>query len=860
MISKRFRYSAIVTAAMLVLLLQPQPSTAQALDFEAHPLRPADTSSPRDTLRSFLQNVNAAIFAGEQENFDEVQRARGRALQTLDFGGLPNPHSYEERTRRLIYLKEILDRIPLPPLEEVPGAAEVADETVSKWAIPDTQIAIARVADGERAGEYLFSAKTVARLHRYYRQSAHLPYKPGAAVGLLEDYLAYGLSEGTIASRIRSRLKSIDASSPRALLQQFLASVNAAYALMMEADAALSTDPPTITRAQALEIERKAGLLIERAVGTLDLSEVPEALRQDVGLETALMLKEVLDRVPLPPIESIPGARGIEAQRASGKGPIRWLFPNTDIEIAELTQGPQAGEFRFSEGTVHLAADNYDKVHDLPYRSDEGLGTGTRFSADYDSPQVSTGLYQYYISTPGYLVPGTSWLGPWLTRLPDGLTALQFGQTGWQWIGMALGVLAAAVAVYVVQAVGRLVTNRMVSPKAEWIKLLVPIMNAVIVIQLVDFIDSDLNTTGSVYATVLAVGTALVYLLAAAAAYRLSVAIAESIVASPRIVDQGVDASLVRLGARAAGFVISVYIVISGFRQLGADVVPLLAGLGVGGLAVALAVRPTLENMIGGVILYADRPIQVGDYCSFGDQSGTVEGIGLRSTRIRALDRTVITVPNAVFADMQLTNWARCDTMLITTVVRLRYETTPEQLRQVLAKMRQLCLAHPKIETDTLRVRFTDFGASSLDVTVRVYALTSEWNEYYAIREDLYLRFAEIIAASGTSIAVPSRTLYVGRDSGLDPDKVEAAEREVEAWRNADQLPFPRTPEPLAARITDSLDYPPRGSPEAVGKTGAIESEERLGGSEGPESQSEERLAGGEEEEHETDDASHRDR
>ena len=88
----------------------------------------------------------------------------------------------------------------------------------------------------------------------------------------------------------------------------------------------------------------------------------------------------------------------------------------------------------------------------------------------------------------------------------------------------------------------------------------------------------------------------------------------------------------------------------------------MLAGLGIGGLAVALAVRPTLENMISGVILYTDRPVDVGDFCTYGEDMGTVERIGLRSTRIRGLDRTVTTVPNSVLADMQLTNWARCDT------------------------------------------------------------------------------------------------------------------------------------------------------------------------------------------------------
>lgn len=823
MISERIRHLVVVAAAVFVSPLLSPTNTVLATDFEAHPLRPPDTSSPRDTLSGFLSDMEAMHLTHVTGNSDKGLVVRRRLVQMVDFSETANSHLWREQSTRLAYLKEILDRIPLPPLEQIPGDREVADGKISSWTIPDTRISIVRVDDGERAGEYLFSAASVAKLDRYYRQSKHLPYKPGASVGFLKGLKAFWTSEGTIDGRVRSQLKPIDDSNPREVMQQFLASVNGANALIMEADAALRAAPPAMTRAQALESERRATTLIGRAVQMLDLSEVPDSLRKKVGVETALRLKEVLDRSPLPPIESIPGLRQVEAIRTAGgsTGPIRWVFPQTEIEIAELTEGPEAGQFRFSARTVARARDFYSKVRDLPYRGDqEGMVAAmeVRFAEYYASPEVSRGLYEYYISTPGYLIPGASRLGPLLTDLPAWLTRLYLGQTVWQWIGIALAVLAAVLAFALVYATGRLVTRHMSSPKVEWIKLAIPLVNAVVVVRLAEFVDSDLNVTGSVVATVVVVSTGVVLLFIAGAAFRLCVAIGETIVASPRIAAEGFDANLLRLGARAVGFVVGVYILVVGVQRLGADVVPLLAGLGIGGLAVALAVRPTLENMISGIILYTDRPVNVGDFCTYGEQMGTVERIGLRSTRIRGLDRTVTTVPNSALADMQLTNWAPCDAMLITTVIGLRYDTTPEQLRHVLARMRQVCFAHPKIDTQSLRVRFTDFGASSLDVTVRVYALANEWSERYAIREDLYLRFMEVIEESGTSVAIPSRTLYLGRDSGLDPERIEAAERDVAAWREADELPFPYTPEPLAARITDTLDYPPRGSPEAIGE------------------------------------------
>ena len=127
-----------------------------------------------------------------------------------------------------------------------------------------------------------------------------------------------------------------------------------------------------------------------------------------------------------------------------------------------------------------------------------------------------------------------------------------------------------------------------------------------------------------------------------------------------------------------------------------------------------------------------------------------------------------------------------------------------------------------------MRVRFSGFGTSALEISVRVFALTNDWNEYHAIREDLYLRFAEVIEQSGTSITFPSTTMYLGRDAGLDPDKVEESERKVNAWRKAGGLPFPRMPRSRADQITDTLDYPPEGSPEAEHKATVEQPEELL--------------------------------
>ena len=158
--------------------------------------------------------------------------------------------------------------------------------------------------------------------------------------------------------------------------------------------------------------------------------------------------------------------------------------------------------------------------------------------------------------------------------------------------------------------------------------------------------------------------------------------IGERIAASSRLERASIDASLIRVAARVAGIAAAIAIIFIGATEIGLPIYGVIAGLGVGGLALGLAARPTLENLIGGFILYADRPVRVGDFCKFGDEFGTVEEIGLRSTRIRAIDRTLITIPNAEFSNMELINFTRRDQTLLDTTIGLRYETTAAQMHR----------------------------------------------------------------------------------------------------------------------------------------------------------------------------------
>jgi MscS family membrane protein len=190
-------------------------------------------------------------------------------------------------------------------------------------------------------------------------------------------------------------------------------------------------------------------------------------------------------------------------------------------------------------------------------------------------------------------------------------------------------------------------------------------------------------------------------------------------------------------------------------QNFGFNVSGVIAGLGIGGLAVALAAQETVKNFFDGIALIADQPVHVGDFCRFGDKMGTVEDISIWSTRVRTLERTVVSIPNGQFAGMQLENFARRDQIWLHTTVGLKYGTTPEQVCGVLAALRTMLASHPQVHRDTARARFVGFGGPSLHLEISAYILTAKLDEFLAIREDIFLQIMDIIEHSGGTIAAP---------------------------------------------------------------------------------------------------------
>ena len=266
------------------------------------------------------------------------------------------------------------------------------------------------------------------------------------------------------------------------------------------------------------------------------------------------------------------------------------------------------------------------------------------------------------------------------------------------------------------------------------------------------------------------------------------------------------------LGRRLSKALIVVVAALLLLHRTGFDLTAILTGLGIGGLAFALAAQKTLENLFGGIMIISDEPMRVGDFCRVGDQMGTIEDIGLRSTRIRTLSRTVIAIPNSQLAMENIENFSLRDKFWLRHMIGVRYETTADQLRYLLTEIRTMLYAHPMVERDGARIRFVGFGGSSLDLEIFAYVKATEMPDFLAIQEDILLRIMDIIAKAGTGIAFPSQTTYLAKDTPLDPQKTEEALTRVQQWRERGELPFPDFRPDQVGHLTDPIEYPPPGS------------------------------------------------
>ena len=476
---------------------------------------------------------------------------------------------------------------------------------------------------------------------------------------------------------------------------------------------------------------------LRRMTDTLDARQIPPAQRPLTAALTVIRLSVVLDRI-VPRLMEAPDAAAVARD-----GIKQWRIPGTPIVIARTEDGPWAGQFQFVAETVGLSAELYAASEKL-------AGPG-----QVDGHEISEVAYS----------PGPLLSRHMIAILPPGLRTPLFGQAAWQWLGLAVTLLlSGAVAVRCIlwgmrrDARVSEATRRYGQPAAAAIATTV--FGASLL-----FIVFGLKIWGDALAVIL---TVLQLVLTLTVGWFAMVSIhrlADIVIGARGLRGTSIDGHLIKVVATLLSIGLGLYLFFTAADLVGIPVAPLLAGLGIGGLAIALAVRPTLENVIGGLTLFADGPARVGDVCRFGTEMGTIEEIGLRTTKVRKLDDALLSVPNAELAQVRIENMTRRRKFLYNPRLGLRYETTAEQLRQVSDAIMALLTRHQKVLDDGFRVRLAGFGDYAINLDVFAYVDVTRMPDFLVVQEELNLAVMAIVKQAGTGFAFPSQTNYIAKDS-----------------------------------------------------------------------------------------------
>lgn len=521
---------------------------------------------------------------------------------------------------------------------------------------------------------------------------------------------------------------------------------------------------------------------LERGAEYLDLRNLPRGMDASDGPELARQLAIVIDRafwVDLGALSDDPKGHGSDALPAYRDFVERVDLPpsQVDVLLQRVPRGDGVSIWKVSNATVARIPD----------------------------------LYAHY---------GYGPVGEVLSELFPYVRVL--GLALWEWVGLLLIFAVALGVASLVVRVAEVVLRRISSERAEWFcqQAAGPLRFLLLVVLFRQTVSLLAPSVG--LRTYIQANTLLIAALAWLAVRVADVAIsrAEGSYRSRRPALAGL---LGRPASNAARIVIGAIAVIVWLNSMGIEVTALVAGLGIGGVALALAAQSTIEDIIAALTVVSTQTVRVGELCRVGTTLGKVEEIGLRTTRLRTFDDTLVTIPNAEFARQSVDNLGRRRKIRFHPRLRLRYDTTPEQIRYVLVEIRRLLYAHPLVLNDPARIRFVGIGESSLDLDVFAYVDTTVFGTYLEVAEDLNLRIVEIVRAAGTDFALPARATYVERGAGIDADRAREAEAQVGSWRAGGELFLPDFPPEEIGKLRGSHDWPPAGSPGAAANQGGAE-------------------------------------
>ncbi len=550
-----------------------------------------------------------------------------------------------------------------------------------------------------------------------------------AIVSVTAALLLFG-SQSSLADD-RYPLEAMDLSSPGNTINSLLTNLDEAWTVVRD-DYRLD---------QSRDHKQQLFAAVGRAMKTLDLSQTAPSARFEVGLDGLIYLYEVLSRIELPPDDEIPEASFF----ANTPGPAQWIIPHTEITIVRLQEGSRAGSFVFSASTVTRAKEFYQKVESLPYRRAVPI-------------EDSVGFRQ---NLPGRLIPIAL-----IDGLPDWARTVVLGQAAWKLIASLIVFLLFVTFLVLLYRITRR-GHAEQSASTYFRRLIVPVAILVFLPMVTYFAQEQINLVSDVARVVELGSVAIIYLVATWTAWLGSLFVAELIITSPTIEHDSLNAQLLRLSARIFGIVLGLTIIFIGANKIGIPVFGVLAGVGVGGLAFALAAQDSLKNLLGSLMIFMDQPYKPGQRIVVQGYDGFVDQIGLRSTRIRLLSGAMATIPNETMARLEIENIGQRNLIRRRMNLGLHYDTPPEKVEHAVSIIKDILEDHegmlPKLPP---RVFFTDFKDGTLNIFVAYwYSPPRRW-KVLAFDEKVNLEIMRQFDAADIKLAYPTSTTYLAQPDG----------------------------------------------------------------------------------------------
>ncbi|MCB1177928.1 MAG: mechanosensitive ion channel family protein [Leptospiraceae bacterium] len=467
---------------------------------------------------------------------------------------------------------------------------------------------------------------------------------------------------------------------------------------------------------------------INKAIRCLDLEKIGPIAKMDKGAEAAILLKEVIDRVYPVDYNDIPGS--IPNQENPLK---KWYIPDTEILIVKIEKNNKE-EFLFSSDTVIHAGEYFRRTKHLPYLKNSGKG------AAYKLPWIET------------MLPLWSQKKFWLFHI-------------WQWIGLTAAIGFGFFLIYFSNYLFYLLLKLAKKTDTDWDdKIIVTLRRPVGYFIAIGFWYLFLFGSGIegkpllFFSFILKVlmGFTFIFFL-----YKLSDLVVSILRYNAIKSKAPFDDQLIPLLSKTIRIIFMIIGILAAIQNLGVNVMSLVAGLGIGGLAIALAAKDTAANLFGSAMIFMDKPFKIGEHVIVDGKEGLVEEIGFRSTRIRTWEDSVVSIPNSVVANANIENMGARRTRRSVIVLSITYDTSPDKMETFLEGIKYILQKNPIVVKETITVAFRDFGDSSLNVLMQFFLNVNNFADYLDQRQFMFLEVMRLAKELDISFAFPTRTLHV---------------------------------------------------------------------------------------------------